>query len=81
MKFGHYYETTAKSLKEFNRKGGGGYCSNCHRDNTVFAVYLGYILRDSSYYKARGYQWQCSVCGCSFGEPFKIYFDDPNADD
>lgn len=78
MKFGHYYDTSAANLREFNRKAGGGdYCVNCHSENAVRAIYRGFICNDSSAglsIKARGYMWQCRFCGCTYDEPFKIYF-------
>ena len=85
MRFGRYFTTSAKNLREMNQKDGRGYCQNCGRDDAVETVYVGFVCTEAGecgiLRKARGYQAQCRFCGCSFGEPFKIYFDEDEDED
>ena len=73
MKFGHYVDTPAKNLREYNRMTGKGYCPQCNA-NSVTTVYLHYYLNCFQDGKKRAYADKCEKCGCTFGEPFKIYY-------
>ena len=85
MRFGKYYSTSAKNLREFNKTKSlsNGKCGNCGKENAVRAIYMGYVCNDSfagEMHKTRGYQWQCKFCKCTLGQPFKIYFNDEFAE-